>query len=119
MANGIWLGKWLDEQRQIRRGKHKGKNLTEEQIQRLDAISFDWLNKTERAWETHYKEAKHVYKATGSLVELDGVAQVPSALRHWLLKQRKAYRDGKLMPEQIEKLNLLGIGNRKEEEDKG
>ncbi|MCI8834792.1 MAG: DEAD/DEAH box helicase family protein [Ruminococcus sp.] len=41
-ADGIWLAKWLNEQKQIYAGKRPGKKLREEQIQRLDAIGMVW-----------------------------------------------------------------------------
>jgi len=37
---GIWLNKWLNEQKQIIVGKRKGKSLTADQLLRLKAISF-------------------------------------------------------------------------------
>jgi len=37
-ANGIWLNKWLNEQKQIYLGKRPGKSLSQEQIFRLEAI---------------------------------------------------------------------------------
>ena len=39
-VNGIWLNKWLNEQRQIYKGKRKGKTLTQEQIQKLTTLGF-------------------------------------------------------------------------------
>ncbi len=39
-VNGIWLNKWLNEQKQIILGKRKGKSLTAEQIKRLETIGF-------------------------------------------------------------------------------
>lgn len=41
-ANGVWLNKWLNEQRQAYLGKRKGKRLSEEQIGRLEAIGMVW-----------------------------------------------------------------------------
>lgn len=39
---GIWLGKWLNEQKQIYHGKRKGKTLRPEQIAKLEAIGMVW-----------------------------------------------------------------------------
>ncbi len=39
---GIWLGKWLNEQKQIYWGKRPGKSLTPQQIQRLEDIAITW-----------------------------------------------------------------------------
>jgi len=41
VVEGIWLGKWIAEQRLIWAGKRK-KHLTEEQIERLTAIGMRW-----------------------------------------------------------------------------
>lgn len=39
-VNGIWLNKWLNEQKQIILGKRNGKSLTSEQIKKLDSLGF-------------------------------------------------------------------------------
>ena len=41
-AAGMWLGKWLSEQRQIYMGKRPGKALSVSQIRRLEAIGMNW-----------------------------------------------------------------------------
>ncbi len=41
-ANGVWLNKWLNEQRQIYLGKREGKSLSKEQIRKLEAIGIIW-----------------------------------------------------------------------------
>ena len=40
--NGIWLYKWLNEQKQIYLGKRKGKSLSEEQMRKLTEIGMEW-----------------------------------------------------------------------------
>ena len=40
--DGVWLNKWLNEQRQIYLGNRAGKTLTEEQIDRLTSIGMVW-----------------------------------------------------------------------------
>lgn len=40
--DGIWLNKWLNEQRQIYFGKREGKTLSDEHIRRLEAIGMIW-----------------------------------------------------------------------------
>lgn len=42
--DGIWVCKWLNEQKQIYRGKRAGKSLTEEQIKLLEDIGIVWVN---------------------------------------------------------------------------
>ncbi len=41
-ADGIWLAKWVNEQKQVYAGKRKGKTLSDEQVQRLEAIGMEW-----------------------------------------------------------------------------
>ena len=40
--NGIWLNKWLNEQKQIYRGNRPNKQLSDEQIKRLEKIRINW-----------------------------------------------------------------------------
>ncbi len=47
--DGIWLNKWLNEQRQIYLGKRAGKKLTEEQAARLAAIGMVWEKRKKSA----------------------------------------------------------------------
>lgn len=46
-ADGMWLAKWLSEQRLIYDGRRGDKRLTREQIDRLNAVGMSW--KTDRA----------------------------------------------------------------------
>jgi len=41
-VDGIWLAKWLNEQRQIYIGNRKGKRLSDQQFTRLNAIGMVW-----------------------------------------------------------------------------
>ena len=43
-ADGIWLSKWVNEQKQIYIGNRGKKKLTEEQIKRLEDIGIVWRN---------------------------------------------------------------------------
>lgn len=45
IKNGVWLNKWINEQRQIYLGKRKDKALTCEQIDMLDKIGMRWESK--------------------------------------------------------------------------
>ena len=42
IAQGVWLNKWVNEQKQIYLGKRKGKVLTSEQIERLESVGMRW-----------------------------------------------------------------------------
>ena len=39
---GIWLGKWLNEQKQIYHGRRLGKQLSMDQVKRLNEIKINW-----------------------------------------------------------------------------
>ena len=41
-AEGVWLAKWVNEQKQVYAGKRKGKTLQEDQVKRLEAIGIEW-----------------------------------------------------------------------------
>lgn len=43
VVEGVWLNKWLNEQKQRYLGKRTGKKLTAEQIKRLEDIGIKWL----------------------------------------------------------------------------
>ena len=48
VTEGIWLNKWLNEQKQIYRGKRPGKTLTAQQIARLEEIGMVWNGRAGR-----------------------------------------------------------------------
>ncbi len=46
-ADGIWISKWLNEQRQIYIGNRGKQKLTDDQIKRLESIGMVWENRSE------------------------------------------------------------------------
>ena len=110
VTEGIWLGKWLNEQQQIYQGKRKGKKLTADQIEQLNRIGVSWDHKNTNVWEAHYREAKQYFEEHGDLlvptdyIEIDG-----KNLNRWLLIQRKYRSQGKLTQEQIDRLSSIGM----------
>ncbi len=38
----MWLAKWVNEQKQVYAGKRVGKELREDQVQRLEEIGMEW-----------------------------------------------------------------------------
>ncbi len=103
-VDGIWLNKWLNEQKQIYLGKRQGKSLTEEQIGKLEAIGMHWGSASQRAWDNQYANLLQWYEEQGDI-------DIPKrhTLSNWLNAQRKKYRSGELSQEQIEKLSKLGM----------
>ena len=112
--NGIWVAKWLNEQRQIYIGKRKGKTLTDEQIKRLNAIGMDWGNRNHQkwsdAWEASYRDAKAYFEAHGDLKVPNGYQGASGKkLAPWVLRQKQLRISGKLSQERIAALRSIGL----------
>ena len=109
-VNGIWLSKWVDEQRQIRNGKRKGKSLTEEQISKLDSIGMRWVCREEVQWQEQYYDVREYMKTYGN-VNIPQGYKSPSGkcIGLWLQRQRKKLREGKLSTKQEQLLRAVGI----------
>ena len=111
---GIWLAKWLDEQRQIFCGKRPGKKLSTEQIRRLEEIGMEWENRAllnrKNAWDELYADAEHFYQERGHLNVPRGYSGMcGKRLDLWLKRQREAKRRGDLPEEQQKLLNAIGM----------
>lgn len=104
--DGVWVNKWLNEQKQIYRGKRKGKSLTDEQIRLLDEIGIVWVTPTDAAWNRNYDKAKAFHAENGHL-QITANDSVPLSV--WLRKQRELYAGNKLTDGQIRKLDELGM----------
>lgn len=110
VAEGVWLSKWLNEQRHIILGNRKGKFLTDEQLQRLTSIGFIVKTKAEQLWDEYYEDAKQFFVEHGTLaVPSDYLSKSGSNLSRWVQTQRKYYHIGKLTSEQIQKLSDIGM----------
>ena len=114
VADGVWLSKWLNEQKQIYNGKRKGKQLTQEQTERLEAIGMHWNNRNTEAnanaWEAHFTECKEYYEQYGNLNIPSGYqSKSGTNLAVWIVRQRAQYKNGKLTAEQIAKLDAIGM----------
>ena len=108
-ANGIWLARWINEQRRIYRGKVKGRHLTEEQIKGLEAAGMDWRTASERAWENQFQAVEKYVKTTGQpIIPMDLSTQEGKRMRLWLNRQKKADIQGKLNTYQKKKLYAIG-----------
>lgn len=111
VADGIWLGKWLNEQKQICLGRRAGKCLTEEQLSLLKAISFSPSNRSEQSWEEQYREAKRYFEEHGDLSVPKGyVGNSGKRLDLWVKLQRVKSRRGELPQEKRERISAIGIG---------
>ena len=113
-VNGIWLSKWVNEQRQIYIGNRENKRLTDDRIARLNEIGMVWDNSIEKrsldAWEERYAEAKLYFETHGNLaVPTDYVGSDGKKLGVWVVAQRRYYAKGKLRKEQIDRLSAVGM----------
>ncbi len=110
IVDGIWLGKWLNEQQLIYRGKRKNKKLTAEQIEQLNEIGMSWEHRNTNAWESHYSEAKQYFEAHGNLLVPDDYVEADGKkLNPWITTQRRYRTLGKLTQEQIDRLSSIGM----------
>jgi len=108
--DGIWLGKWVYEQRNIRNGKVEGKTLSGEQVAKLDAIGMSWLSPDEKAWEENYAHARAYFLAHGNLDCLTPYyAPNGKRLDCWIRVQRRHAFNQTLAPQQLERLRAIGI----------
>ena len=109
VAKGVWLHKWLSEQRLIGEGKRK-KKLTYEQREKLEAIgvTFGKLAK-DNAWDRQFEKAKSYIDKHGSLAPTGDPDKEDKKVNCWIINQRKLYKEGKLSDEKIKKLESIGM----------
>ncbi len=108
-VNGICLSKWVNEQKQIIRGKRKGKSLTPEQIKRLESIGFTMKKQSEIVWEQKYSEVRDHYTKNGRVVVPEKTeSRYGGDLHVWLTRQTLSYRKGDMRSDRAEKFKRLG-----------
>jgi len=101
------LATWVKNQRTAYR-KNK---LSAEQIRSLEGIGFVWvLQKQERSvvWDKRLEELKQYRQAKGDC-KVPHRCKANPQLGEWVSTQRKAYKKGKLSPEQIRSLEDIGF----------
>ena len=103
--NDFALGEWIVYNRQ----RYLGGNLTQNRIERLEAIGMVWSTSND-LWEQNYAAATQYYLEHGDL-EVPIKYETPSGfgLGVWLGAQRAAHKAGELPQEQLERLNALDI----------
>ena len=109
VVNGVWLSKWLSEQRLIGEGKRK-KKLTNEQRKKLEAIgvTFGKLAK-DNAWDKQFEKAKSYAVKHGSLAPTGDPDSEDRKVNIWIVNQRKRYKEGKLTDDQKKRLESIGM----------
>ena len=103
--NDFALGEWIVYNRQ----RYLGGNLTQNRIERLEAIGMVWSTSND-LWEQNYAAATQYYLEHGDL-EVPIKYETPSCfgLGVWLGAQRAAHKAGELPQEQVERLDALGM----------
>ena len=103
--NDFALGEWIVYNRQ----RYLGGNLTQNRIERLEAIGMVWSTSND-LWEQNYAAATQYYLEHGDL-EVPIKYETPSGfgLGVWLGAQRAANKAGELPQEQVERLDALGM----------
>ena len=99
--NDFALGEWIVYNRQ----RYLGGNLTQNRIERLEAIGMVWSTSND-LWEQNYAAATQYYLEHGDL-EVPIKYETPSGfgLGVW----RAAHKAGELPQEQVERLDALGM----------
>lgn len=103
--NDFALGEWIVYNRQ----RYLGGNLTQNRIERLEAIGMVWSTSND-LWEQNYAATTQYYLEHGDL-EVPIKYETPSGfgLGVWLGAQRAAHKAGELPQEQVERLDALGM----------
>ncbi len=119
-AGGIWLSRWIHEQRSILAGKREGKRLSSEQIRKLASISVTGESTSDQTWNRYYRDLKELFERTGrSTVPADYMASNGRSLKSWLNTQRSLYRHNGLDERRKSLLEELGAVNAKKQEPGG
>ena len=110
VRDGIWLGKWLAEQRK----QYRNGTLDNERAKRLGNIGMDWLTPQERRWEIGFGEAKRYYEQHGNLdIAAAYKTDTGYSLGKWVYDQRRNYSQNvsssRLGAERAERLNSIGV----------
>lgn len=109
--SGFGLGVWLGAQR----AAHKAGELPQEQVERLDALGMDWINRNDRKWMSLYDVAAAYYHEHGNLnVPSEYVTPDGVLLGKWVAHQRYAYLNpdrssARVTPERKALLDKLGM----------
>lgn len=103
--NDFALGEWIVYNRQ----RYLGGNLTQNRIERLEAIGMVWSTSND-LWEQNYAAATQYYLEHGDL-EVPIKYETPSGfgLGVWLGAQRASHKAAELPQEQVERLDALGM----------
>jgi len=100
------LGSWVNNQRAF----YKNNKLSEEKIDKLNKIGFDWGNSRKNKWEKMFNYLIKYKKEFNNLdVPYRYLTQDNKKLGTWVGIQRINYKEGKLIDERIKLLEKIGF----------
>ena len=110
---GYSLGTWLNTQRLVYAGKSRG-ILTDEQVEKLNAIGMRWESIKDIAWEKNYFAAKEYFAEHGDLLpSVTDKAYHDVKLGRWIAQLRSYRKSGicsaYLTDERIKLLDEIGM----------
>lgn len=110
---GYNLGLWVSTQRRVYNHTAKG-SLSQERIDKLNAIGMRFDNVNDVQWHKHYAALKKYHDEHGDInINSQYISDDGLMLGNWLTRMRSYYSDGIkghiLTPERIEALNDLGM----------
>ncbi|MFI3163971.1 MAG: Helicase associated domain protein [Bacillota bacterium] len=108
---GYPLGQWIVTQRGIKNGTAQGV-LTAEQITLLENIGMSWEKRSKRLWMAKFEMAKAYFEKHGNLAISNSQAEADKQLSNlniWLNRQRLKYKTHRLLKDEFEKLNKIGM----------
>lgn len=100
VIEGMLIGVWVGKQRTA----YRNHTLSIERIARLESLGMMW-----ETWERGYRCAVAYRQKCGNLNVCDTCVVDGFALGTWILRQRAAHGVGKLTPERVARLELLGM----------
>ena len=110
VVEGIWLGKWLDQQKKLYFSPSGQQKLSEQQRALLSRLPIKQAGLLEQKWEAQYEKAADFYEIHGHLRVPDGyIGADGKRLDAWVSVQRSKLRQGKLPPAQVQKLSRIGL----------
>jgi superfamily II DNA or RNA helicase len=122
--NGIWpkfgtkglegkIYNWCQAQRQAQAGTHSGgrrKSLQQWQVDKLESIEFVWNNREdEKTWDEWFKEFSKLEIIGGNVSIPSIIDGKKNSLYRWWAKQKYDFKNGTLLPENLQKLKEFGI----------
>jgi hypothetical protein len=99
---GVTIGGWAIAQRMKKSG------LSTDKISRLDSINFCW-DPLKTQWEVSFKALKRFHLREKSFQIPSGHKEDGVVLSTWTVNQRSLFKKGRLLPDQIERLNSIGF----------